>query len=103
MFTVVTTAQEFSLNGIYYIPNSVTTIEELAFSVCTALISLEMLNSVTTIGSGAFYNCTGLKSLYCMREVPASIRSNNFSDEQYATVALYVPTGSLEKYKAANI
>ncbi len=38
-----------------------------------------------------------------MREVPASIRSNNFSDEQYATVALYIPTGSLEKFKAANI
>lgn len=38
-----------------------------------------------------------------MREVPASIRSNNFSDEQYETVVLYVPTGSLEKYKAADI
>ena len=104
----VTTIEELAFNGCtgltnIKISNSLKTIGKSAFSGCTALISLKMPNSVTTIGSGAFYNCAGLKSIYCMKEVPASIRSNNFSDEQYETITLYVPTGSLEKYKTADI
>ncbi|WP_083822554.1 leucine-rich repeat protein [Prevotella sp. C561] len=40
------------------IPNSVTTIGQLAFSGCSSLTSVTIPNSVTTIGSEAFSGYT---------------------------------------------
>lgn len=45
------------------IPNSVTSIEEYAFSRCESLSSIEIPNSVTTIGGYAFQCCYGLASI----------------------------------------
>ena len=45
------------------IPNSVTSIEDDAFSKCTGLTSITIPNGVTTIGKNAFYGCTGLTSI----------------------------------------
>ena len=45
------------------IPNSVTTIGDLAFSYCLGLTSIIIPNSVTTIGDQAFAYCSGLT--YC--------------------------------------
>ena len=49
--------------GSYAIPNSVTTIGERAFLVCSGLTEVIIPNSVTTIGVDAFYHCTGLKAV----------------------------------------
>lgn len=54
----------------FIIPNSVTTIEDLAFSSC-GMESITIPNSVTTIGTGAFYNCSSLKSIV----IPDSVTS----------------------------
>ena len=45
------------------IPNSVTSIENEAFSYCSGLTSVTIPNSVTSIGSYAFYHCSGLTSV----------------------------------------
>ena len=45
------------------IPNSVTTIGNMAFSGCFGLTSVTIGNSVTTIGDEAFYCCHGLTSV----------------------------------------
>ena len=45
------------------IPDSVTMIEESAFSGCTSLTSVTIGNSVTTIGEGTFFGCTSLTSV----------------------------------------
>ena len=45
------------------IPNSVTSIEDEAFSSCSGLTSVTIPNSVTSIGSYAFYYCSGLTSV----------------------------------------
>ena len=49
--------------GAYTIPNSVTSIGDSAFYVCTGLTSVNIPDSVTSIGIGAFYDCTGLTSV----------------------------------------
>lgn len=53
------------------IPNSVTSIEESAFSGCTGLASITIPNSVTSIGYFAFDGCTGLTSV----TIPNSVTS----------------------------
>ena len=47
----------------YTVPNSVTTIGNSAFKLCSSLISVTIPNSVTTIGDLAFDHCTGLMSI----------------------------------------
>ncbi len=105
------------------IPNSVTSIDSQAFQYCSRLTSVTIPNSVTSIVSRAFYGCSGLESVTIPNSVtsinieafkgcnnltsvavewenPVSISSNVFSNRTNAT--LYVPTGSLANYQAAN-
>jgi len=46
--------------GAFTIPNSVTSIEGMAFSNCIGLTSITIPDSVTQMGGGAFSNCTKL-------------------------------------------
>jgi len=55
----------------FAIPNSVTSIEQLAFSQCKSLTSITIPNSVTSIGWGAFDGCTSLTSV----TIPDSVTS----------------------------
>jgi len=53
------------------IPNSVTSIDNYAFSGCSGLKSIIIPNSVTSIGDSAFDGCSGLKNL----TIPNSVTS----------------------------
>ena len=109
------------------IPNSVTSIGEVAFGYCTGLTSVTIGNSVTNIGDYAFFGCTGLTSVtipnsvtsigeaafaYCpgltsvisLIEEPFEINENTFYNwvkdhEEFTTATLYVPAGTKEKYE----
>ena len=54
-----------------FVPDSVTSIGEGAFSSCTGLKSITIPDSVTSIGVNAFNSCTGLKSI----TIPDSVTS----------------------------
>ena len=105
------------------IPNSVITIGEHAFAHCIRLNSVTIPNSVTTIGWGAFYQCMGLSSItigsqvtridamafyecneitkvISMNENPTNIESHAFTETAYNNAILYVPIGSIDKYKS---
>ena len=51
------------VNGDVTIPNSVTSIEDYAFSGCSGLTSVTIGNGVTSIGHDAFSGCSGLTSV----------------------------------------
>ena len=57
--------------GDVVIPDSVTSIGDLAFYNCTGLTSVTIPSSVTSIGEGTFYYCIGLTSL----TIPSSVTS----------------------------
>ena len=85
------------------IPNSVTSIGTSAFSGCSGLTSVIIGNSVTSIGESAFRNCSGLKDVYCHpTEVPET-NSNAFNDVTTSNVTLHVPYSSLNKYKEHEV
>ena len=81
------------------IGNSVTNIDSQAFRDCSGLTSITIPNSVTKIGNKAFSECTGLTSVTCQSSTPPTLGDGGFSDY---TISLYVPKGSVLKYKAAD-
>ena len=88
------------------IGNSVTSIGNGAFSSCSGLTSVTIPNSVTSIGSGAFYGAD-ISTVISLIENPFTIydkTSNNrtFSLNTFNNATLFVPKGTLDKYKTTG-
>ena len=111
------------------IPNSVTSIGEFEFSLCTSLTYVDIPNSVISIGKGAFGNCISLTTVTIPNSVlsigemafynvdfsvviskienPFSIKGissdkRTFSSMTFNNATLYVPKGTIDKYKATK-
>jgi len=111
------------------IPNSVTSIGDYAFCDCSGLTSITIPNSVTSIGNWAFSNCSGLTSVtigsgvtsigerafegvdiptvISLIENPFAIRGKTsdfrtFTQNTFLNATLYVPKGTIDKYKATD-
>lgn len=104
--------------------NKISSIGNLAFGYCSNLSSVSLPNSVKSIGEGAFYWCTKFTSITIPRNVisigwaafdgcnmatviseitePFAISTDTFSNNTYYNATLKVPTGTVEKYKAAD-
>ena len=76
------------------IPNSIKSIEKFSFANCYALSSIIIPNSVTTIEEGTFENCTSLKSITIPNEI-VSIKNGAFMNCKALTS---VTIGSGVKY-----
>lgn len=107
------------------LPNDITTIDALSFAYCYELTSINIPNGVKTIGDKAFLNCERLASVTIPNSVtkigyyaftnwsytklkiishiedPTGDTGNGFGD-LYLSATLYVPEGTLEKYKSAD-
>ena len=87
------------------IPSSVEYIYYAAFSNCRSLTSVTIPSSVKDIGSYAF-NGPKLSTIVSLIEDPSPIVIvgkgqiwSTFSDDTFTKATLYVPAGSVEKYK----
>lgn len=95
-----------SLSSITF-PNSLTSIESDAFEWCSGLTSLTIPSSVRSIGGNAFWGCTGFTFVISQIDSPFSIKGKSSSDstfdrEVFNNVTLYVPKGTIDKYKETN-
>ena len=84
------------------IPNGVVSIDASAFQYCNALTSVSIPSSVQNIGNSAFIMCTALTSVTCEATTPPLLEWGVFNYIPFAEATLYVPTESIELYKAAE-
>lgn len=86
----------------FNIPSGVTTIGNYAF-YNTVIESVTIPSSVTSIGDYAFYTYNATPH-YIISDaiIPPSISSNTFGTNLCRTIAVYVPSGSVETYKSAQ-
>ena len=82
------------------IPIGMKSIGVAAFKNCTGLASVNIPNTVTSLGDAAFDGCNELTSVTIFVRTPLGITSSTFSNRSKAE--LYVPTGCLTAYKAAD-
>jgi hypothetical protein len=89
------------LTGIT-LPGSLTSIGTSAFENCLALTSVNIPSSVQSIGSSAFYYCPNLNTIYAYPAVPIDLSSSSTVFGGVNFHVLFVPSGSVDAYKAAN-
>lgn len=92
----------YSCNGLtgIIIPNSVTTIGNYAFQFCKGLTSITFGNAVSSIGDQCFYGCTGLKIVTTLNATPPTLGGLAFG---YTNISIvYVPATAVAAYKAAS-
>ncbi len=83
------------------IPSGVKSISASVFRDCTDLTSVTIPSGVTSIGASAFNGCTGLTSIICEPTTPPTL-SNVSAFDNTNECLIYVPTASVDTYKAAN-
>jgi len=80
------------------IPNSVTYIGNYAFYGYSCLTSVTIPNSVTYIGDKAFYGID-MPTVISLIENPFGIYGSTFSNNTFKNATLFVPIGTIDKYK----
>ena len=83
------------------IPEGVTVLNNSLFAGCSSLKEIVIPKSVTTIGDLVFSGCTGMTSLTCLNPTPPTCNGYHGLGVDYS-IPLYVPEGSMVKYKAAE-
>ena len=89
------------------IGKNVTSIPEGMFYKCSNLASVTIPGSVTSIGGSAFSGCRSLASIVSMIEEPFKISGEywldrTFDSKIFKSTTLYVPQGTMDKYKATE-
>ena len=77
------------------LPSGITSLGDDCFSCCSSLTSISLPSGITSLGDDCFSGCSSLTSVLCLAVEPPSCTSSVIDN----TMRLYVPKGSVEKYK----
>ena len=84
------------------LPEGVSSIEDLAFASCS-IKELTLPTTLKSIGNSAFSNCNALTTINAKMATPATVSENTFFNVPYDKCYLFVPEGSANAYKAAEV
>ncbi|MBP3565356.1 MAG: leucine-rich repeat domain-containing protein [Alistipes sp.] len=87
------------------IPQNVNLIGKTAFTECVLLSSVTIGSNVTNIDEDAFCYCKNLSTVYCKPQNPPTLTNSQYGGAFYncaSNLIIYVPTTSVDTYKAAN-
>lgn len=92
----------YTCSGITEIvlPNTVNSLGKSALEFCSAMTEFTLPENVTSIGQNCLKGCNKLIGLKCMAKTPPVI---NTALGLKLSVPVYVPTASMEAYKAADV
>lgn len=90
------------------LPNEIEKLDQGAFANCSSLYYVSIPESVNAIGNGVFSRCEKLKALSCFWGKPIAISLAVFQDTydekfDFNNCTLYVPQGSYEAYRTADV
>lgn len=83
------------------ISDSITEIGGWAFCGCSNLTSVTIPGGVTSIGKSAFLDCTRLETVNCKPTTPP-IGDKYMFDDNASGRKIYVPSGSISRYRSAQ-
>lgn len=89
-----------NVDGVFNLPDSVTSIGDVAFEHCRSLVSINIGSGVTSIGDFVFYGCSGLTSITVEAITPPTITNSSLGNTNNCPI--YVPAASVNTYKAAS-
>ena len=84
------------------IPDNYEIIGKYAFSGCYKMTSITIGSKITSIGDKSFTMCKRLKEIVSRIEDPFDVSNVDFPEEIYDQAVLYVPVGTVDKYKATE-
>ena len=85
------------------ISNKRTEILKNEFSDCSNLQYVSIGENVNKIGAGAFNYSRNITTIVSLIDNPIDIYNNTFSNNTYGNATLYVPVGTIDKYKAKQV
>ncbi len=88
--------------GDFTIPDGVTRTTFGILYGCHDLTSVTIPKSVKSIGGTAFKDCKKLQAIYCKPTTPPSLGNGNVFTNNASGRKIYVPTASVDAYKAAT-
>ncbi len=81
------------------IGNSVKSINDRAFSGCVGMTSVTISSTVKNIEGNVFEECNNLSQVISKMDYPCTISSFCFTDNVFNNSTLYVPKGTIDRYK----
>ena len=85
------------------IPDGVTSIEYATFYGCRSLTKMILPESITSIHSNAFTDCSSVVNIYCKPVTPPDLYLVFYTFKGLTSLQnIYVPTTSVDAYKAAD-
>ena len=86
----------------FTVKNAVTYIGDGAFSMCDNLEEVTLGSALEELGFQIFWGCDKLKSVTSLSPIPPKVSFYGLGEKLESNATLYVPAGSLERYRNAT-
>ena len=84
------------------IKEGVTIFSNYGFRGCSSLVSITLPSTTATLDGQMFYDCLSLQRVTILAETPPACSTSTGTFGNVTNVTIYVPSGSVEVYKAAS-